>query len=253
MTGIIYGRQVISEALKNNRSFNKIFLAKGLKGDIINTIFRLAREQKIVVQFVDKKRLDQLTNGANHQGVAGQIASINYADLNKVLAAAEQQQDILLVILDRINDPHNLGAVIRSAYVLGAEAVIIPKREACGITETVAKVSAGAVEYLPVIQVNNLVQVIGKLKEKGFWIVGADATGKICFEQDLAGKLVLVLGSEGYGLQKLIKEKCDFIIAIPQKTKVNSMNVSCAASVLLYEILRQKLKKSFAKNHSHKY
>lgn len=242
MSDVIFGRQPLLEALKNKRSFNKVFIATGLKGDIINTIFRLAREAKIVVQFVDKSRLDQMTDRANHQGVAGQVASVAYADLDEVLAAVADQPDALLLVLDRVTDPHNLGAIIRSAHLLGCRAVIIPKREACGITDTVAKVSAGAVEYLPVVQVNNLVQTVEKLKESGFWIAGADAAGKICFEQDLKGRLVLVLGSEGYGLQKLLLEKCDHVLAIPLTGKIDSLNVSCAASILLYEIYRQKVK-----------
>lgn len=240
MNNIIYGRHPVLEALKSSRSFNKIFIAKGLKGDIIDTIFRLGRAAKIVVQFVDKKRLDDLTDRANHQGVAAQIADIHYADLDKVLLALEGKTQALLLMLDRVTDPHNLGAILRSAYLLGCDGVIIPKRAAAQVTATVVKVSAGATEYIPVIQVNNLAQTIEKLKEKRFWVAAADASGKPCFEQELEGRLVLVLGSEGYGLQKLILEKSDFLIAIPVSGKIDSLNVSCAASVLLYEIIRQK-------------
>lgn len=244
MAGIIFGRQPVLEVLKSKHSINKVYIAQGLKGSIIDTIFRLAREAKIVVQFIDKKRLDQITDRANHQGVAVQVASVAYADLDQVLDSLENKKDALLVLLDRVTDPHNLGAIVRSAHQLGADAVIIPKRDACGINETVAKVSAGAIEYLPVIQANNLVQVIEKCKTRGFWVAGAEATGKKCFEQDLTGKLILALGSEGYGLQKLMLEKCDFVVAIPQTGKLDSLNVSCAASVLLYEIIRQRLQKS---------
>ncbi len=242
MTGIIFGRQPLLEALKNKRSFNKIFIAKGLKGDIIDTIFRLAREAKVIVQFVDKQRLDYMTNKGNHQGVAGQAAEVAYAGLDHILAALAGKKDALVLVLDRITDPHNLGAIIRSAHLLACDAVIIPKRDAAGVTETVAKVSAGAVEYIPIIQVGNLVQTIETLKEQGFWIAGADAAGKKCFEQDLKGRLALVLGNEGYGLQKLVLEKCDLQVAIPLSGKLDSLNVSCAASILLYEIYRQKLK-----------
>ncbi len=244
MAGIIFGRQPVLEVLKSKHSINKVYIAQGLKGSIIDTIFRLAREAKIVVQFVEKKRLDQITDRANHQGVAAQVASVTYAELDHILDTLENKKDALLVLLDRVTDPHNLGAIVRSAHQLGADAIIIPKRDACGINETVAKVSAGAIEYLPVVQANNLVQVIEKCKGRGFWIAGAEATGKKCFEQDLSGKLMLALGSEGYGLQKLILEKCDFAVAIPQSGKLDSLNVSCAASVLLYEIIRQRLQKS---------
>ncbi|MDD5756549.1 MAG: 23S rRNA (guanosine(2251)-2'-O)-methyltransferase RlmB [bacterium] len=244
MAGIIFGRQPVLEVLKSKHSINKVYIAQGLKGSIIDTIFRLAREAKIVVQFVEKKRLDQITDRANHQGVAAQIASVTYAELDHVLDNLENKKDALLVLLDRVTDPHNLGAIVRSAHQLGADAIIIPKRDACGINETVAKVSAGAIEYLPVVQANNLVQVIEKCKARGFWVAGAESDGKKCFEQDLSGKLMLALGSEGYGLQKLILGKCDFVIAIPQTGKLDSLNVSCAASVLLYEIIRQRLQKS---------
>jgi 23S rRNA (guanosine2251-2'-O)-methyltransferase len=244
VAGIIFGRQPVLEVLKSQRSINKVYIVTGLKGSIIDTIFRLAREAKIVVQFIDKKRLDQITDRANHQGVAAQVASVTYADLDQILISLEDKKDALLVLLDRITDPHNLGAIVRSAHQLGADAIIIPKRDACGINETVAKVSAGAIAYMPVIQVNNLVQVIEKCKTSGFWVTGAESNGKKCFEQDLTGKIVLALGSEGYGLQKLILEKCDFVVAIPQTGKLDSLNVSCAASVLLYEIIRQRLQKS---------
>lgn len=244
MAGIIFGRQPVLEVLKSKHSINKVYIAQGLKGSIIDTIFRLAREAKIVVQFIEKKRLDQITDWANHQGVAAQVASVAYAELDQILNSLENKKDALLVLLDRVTDPHNLGAIVRSAHQLGADAIIIPKRDACGINETVAKVSAGAIEYLPVIQANNLVQVIEKCKARGFWVAGAETNGKKCFDQDLTGKLVLALGSEGYGLQKLILEKCDFVIAIPQTGKLDSLNVSCAASVLLYEIIRQRLQKS---------
>ncbi len=173
-----------------------------------------------------------------------QIASVTYADLDQVLDALEGKKEALLVLLDRVTDPHNLGAIVRSAHQLGADAIIIPKREACGINETVAKVSAGAIEYIPVIQISNLVQVIENCKTRGYWVAGADSTGKQCFEQDLKGKVVLVLGSEGYGLQRLLLDKCDFVVAIPQTGKLDSLNVSCAASILLYEIMRQRLQKS---------
>jgi 23S rRNA (guanosine2251-2'-O)-methyltransferase len=241
VAGVIFGRQPVLEVLKSRHSVNKVYIAKGLKGSIIDTIFRLAREARIVVQFIDKKRLDQITDSANHQGVAVQVASVAYAELDQILDNLENKKEALLVLLDRVTDPHNLGAVVRSAHQLGADAIIIPKRDACGVNETVAKVSAGAIEYIPVIQANNLVQAIEKCKARGFWVAGAESTGKKCFEQDLKGKLMLALGSEGYGLQKLILEKCDFVIAIPQTGKLDSLNVSCAASVLLYEIIRQRL------------
>lgn len=243
MSEHIYGRQPLLEALKNQRSFNKIFIAKEAHGDIIKTIFRLAREQKIIVQFVDKKQLDKIVAAANHQGAVGMVSPVAYADFKEIVEKLKNRTEAVVVILDRIMDPHNLGAILRSAHLLGADAVVIPKRHASGITETVVKVSAGAAEYIPVAQVTNLVEAIEKLKANGFWIAAAVQNGTPCYHLDLRGKVAVVLGSEGYGIQKLILQRTDYLISIPQEGKIDSLNVSSAAGILLYEIRRQKIKK----------
>lgn len=248
MSALIYGRQPMLEALKSKRSFNKIFIAKGSHGTIVKTIFRLAREQKIVVQFVEKKQLDTIVSSANHQGVAGQVSAVAYADFKEVLTRLKDKSDSVVMVLDRIMDPHNVGAIVRSSHLLGVDAVIIPKRHASGITETVVKVSAGAVEYVPIVQVVNLAEAVEKLKEAGFWIAAAVQNGSPCYSVDLKGKTALVMGSEGEGIQKLIVEKSDYLVSIPQQGKIDSLNVSSAAAVLLYEILRQK-KQAYEKFH----
>jgi 23S rRNA (guanosine2251-2'-O)-methyltransferase len=239
---IIYGRHPISEAIRGKRKFKKIFIAKDSKGEAIDSIISNARDSKIKIEFVDKKQLDRMTKNANHQGAVAEIESRGYSNFDDVLISLESKPDALIIMLDRITDPHNLGAIIRSAHLLGADAVIISKRESAGITNTVAKTSAGAVEYIPIIQVVNLANTVDILEKKGFWILGADAGGKSCFDQRMRGKIVLIMGSEGEGMKRLLKDKCDLIISIPLSGKIDSLNVSCAASILIYEILRQKSK-----------
>jgi 23S rRNA (guanosine2251-2'-O)-methyltransferase len=239
---IVFGVNPVLEALlAGKRAFNKVVVAKGIEQNRILQILRLAREKKIPIQYADRRQLDKLTERGNHQGIAAQIAPMGYKSLEEIIAKAKLKgPEALICLLDEITDPHNLGAIIRSAEVLGADGIVITKHNSCPVTGTVEKASAGAIEHIPVARVDSLAKFIDKLKNEGFWIAGADSNGKTCYETDLRGPLALVIGSEDKGLKHLVKEKCDFLISIPMAGKVASLNASCAASVLLYEIGRQR-------------
>jgi 23S rRNA (guanosine2251-2'-O)-methyltransferase len=216
-------------------------MAKGTRQGSIREIFALAKEQGIVVQEVDRNILDKLSEGANHQGVLAQMAGVSYLELEELLAQSNDGKWApFLVLLDGIQDPHNLGSIMRSGEALGAQGVIIPKRRAAPVTQTVMKSSAGAANYLPVCRVGNLVVAMDALKKAGYWIVGADMEGDPCFLQDLTGPIALVIGGEGSGLSRLVKEKCDFLSAVPMRGAINSLNASVAAALLMYEVVRQR-------------
>lgn len=239
--GDIFGRNPVLEALKTNRTINKIWVAKGEQKGSIREITVLAREKKVTVQQVERSRLDSMFPHENHQGVAASVAAADYVDWRDMLAAAKAKgEDPLLVILDELEDPHNLGAILRSVDAVGAHGVIIPKRRAVPLTDGVAKASAGAVEHVPVARVNNVAQVIEALKKQGVWIAGAQMHGQYMYQQDLTGPLAIVIGSEGKGLGKLVSERCDYLVSIPMRGKINSLNASVAAGVLLYEVYRQR-------------
>lgn len=242
MSDKIIGRNPVLEALKGDRSINKLIIAKGTTGGSLSEIRAKALAKKIPIQEVERTNLDSLAEGANHQGVMALVAARDYVEVEDILAIAKQKgEDPLILLLDEIEDPHNLGAILRSADGAGAHGVIIPKRRSASLTETVAKASAGAVEYVPVARVSNIAQTIEVLKQQGIWIVGADALGdKVYWEQDMTGPLGIVVGSEGKGIGRLIKEKCDFIVGIPMKGKISSLNASVAASLILFEVLRQR-------------
>ncbi len=241
MKGIIEGRNPVIEILKSGRDVDKILIAKGNKEGSIHKIIAMAKERKIPVQEVDRRKLDQMAESDNHQGVMAYVAAYEYGDLDAILDSAEQNGEAPYVIIcDEINDPHNLGSILRTANATGAHAVVIPKRRSVGLTAVVAKTSAGAVEYTPVCKVTNLVQTMKALKERGIWIVGADMDGeRFHYEQDMKGKLAIVVGSEGKGMSRLVKETCDFLVRIPMLGEVTSLNASVAASVLMYEAVRQ--------------
>ena len=241
----VIGRNPVLEILKTDKEIEKILVAKGqLKGSI-NKIVALAKDMNIVVQYVDKKKLDQVSQGGNHQGVAALISPYRYSSMDEILNKAKKlQEPPFLLILDGIEDPYNLGSIIRTAECSGVHGIIIPKRRSAHVTETVYKSSAGAVEHMLIAKVNNLSNTIDELKEKGLWIYGAHMEGKDkYFEVDLTGAVALVIGSEGKGISRLVKEKCDFLLNIPMVGKVSSLNASNAASILMYEVVRQKYEK----------
>ncbi|NMB07136.1 MAG: 23S rRNA (guanosine(2251)-2'-O)-methyltransferase RlmB [Tissierellia bacterium] len=236
----VVGRNPVLEVLKSSREVEKLYIQKGeLKGSI-NKIVGIAKERNIIIQRVDKNKLNQISKG-NHQGVVALVEAYTYSTIEEILNYANKlKEDPFLIILDGIEDPHNLGAIIRTAECAGAHGIIIPKRRAASVNETVYKSSAGAVEHIFVAKVNNISDTIEKLKDEGLWIYGADMEGEdYYFNMDLKGPIALVIGSEGKGLSRLVKEKCDFLLKIPMFGKVSSLNASNAASVLIYEIIRQ--------------
>lgn len=238
----IAGKNPVLEALQAGRPLSKIMFAQGLKQNSVTQIISLARQRQIPFQFVAKERLNTLVDGNIHQGVVAQAGVKEYVDWEEIIAGAVKKgEDPFIILLDGLEDPRNLGAILRSADAAGAHGVIIPKHRSVSLTATVARSSAGAVEYIPVARVTNLPQVMNKLKEKGCWIVGTDPQAEQkYFEADLKGPLAVVLGSEGKGMGKLVKEKCDFLVNIPMLGQVNSLNVSVAGALLFYEIIRQR-------------
>ena len=237
---LIIGRNPVMEAVKAGRTIDKILMQKDGEGSI-KKIASMARERKIQIQYVDKIALDKLAPGRPHQGIAAYVAAKDYVPINAILESAKDKgEEPLLVILDGLEDPHNLGAILRSADGAGAHGVVIPSRRAVGLTETVAKASAGAIEYVPVAKVPNLASAIDDLKKKGIWIAAVDMDGEPYSQAKLSGPLALVIGAEGDGVSRLIREKADFIISIPMKGKVNSLNASNAAAIVLYEAERQR-------------
>ncbi|MFP4698119.1 MAG: 23S rRNA (guanosine(2251)-2'-O)-methyltransferase RlmB [Eubacteriales bacterium] len=238
---VIEGRNAVLEALKADRSIDKLLILEGSNEGSIKKIIKEARKKKIVVNFVDKERLDSLSLNSKHQGVIAYVAAYNYATVEEIINKAEEKgEQPFIIILDNIMDPHNLGAIIRTANIAGVHGVIIPKRRAVGLTATVAKTSAGALNYTLVAKVTNLSRTIEELKDKGLWFVCADMDGEVMYNIDLKGPIGLVVGSEGEGVSRNVKDKCDFIASIPQKGEINSLNASVATAVLSYEIVRQR-------------
>lgn len=239
---VIEGRNAVTEALKAGRTIDKIYIASGDIDHGLRRIASLARQAGIVVTQADRRKLDQMSQTGAHQGVIAMAAARNYVSVEQMLeTAAERGEKPLLVICDELNDPHNLGAILRTAECVGAHGVIIPKRRSTGLTATVAKASAGAVEYMPVAKVSNLTDTIKKLKQAGVWIYGTAADGaKSLYETEFTGPAAIVIGSEGEGMSRLVAEQCDFLVSIPMKGHINSLNASAAAAILLYEVLRQR-------------
>ena len=236
------GRNSILEALRANRTINKLFVTKGEREGSIRQIVAMAREKGIIVTEVEKSALDSMSGSRAHQGVIAFVAVKEYVEVDDILQLAQEKgQPPFIIILDEITDPHNFGAILRTANAVGAHGVIIPKRRAIGLTSAVSKASAGAVEYVPVSRVTNIAQTIEYLKKNNIWVVGTDATGeKAFYESDLKGPLALVVGSEGEGMGKLIREKCDFVVNIPMQGEISSLNASVAAAIVMYEILKQR-------------
>lgn len=240
---LIWGRHAVLAVLEGDRPVNKVWLLRSLERDsLFAQVRKLAKPKGAIVQLVDRGKLDQLANGEAHQGLIASVAATSYTDFDDLVAAAMAQPRPLVVVLDGIEDPHNLGALIRTANGAGAHGVIIPQRRAVGLTGTVEKSSAGAVAYTPVARVTNLVRAIEDLKEAGFWVVGAEAEGPhLPYEVDMTGPIALVVGSEGSGMGRLVSEKCDYIVRLPLLGQVPSLNASVAGGVLLYEIVRQRV------------
>ena len=242
---MIEGRNAVLEAFRSGRTIDKLFVLDGCQDGPVRTIVREAKKHGTLLNFVGKERLNQLSQTGKHQGVIAYAAAYDYAEIDDMLKlAGERGEDPFLFILDGIEDPHNLGAIIRTANIVGAHGVIIPKRRAAGLTATVAKTSAGALNYTPVAKVTNLVKTIEELKEKGLWFVCADMDGETMYDLNLTGPVGLVIGNEGEGVSRLVKEKCDYIAGIPMKGEITSLNASVAGGVLAYEILRQRMHKA---------
>ena len=236
------GRNAVLEAFRSGKTIDKLFILDGCQDGPIKSIVREAKKTDAIINYVDKERLDRLAGTGHHQGVVAIGAAYEYAEVNDILASAKEKgEDPFIFILDEIEDPHNLGAIIRTANLAGAHGVIIPTRRAVGLTAAVAKTSAGAINYTPVAKVTNISQTIEELKKQGLWFVCADMGGETMYNLNLKGPIGLVIGNEGNGVSRLVKDKCDFIASIPMKGDIDSLNASVAAGVLAYEIVRQRL------------
>ncbi len=241
-TDLIIGRNAVSEALKSERAIDTLLVVRGERNGSIGRIIAECKDKGIVVKEVDKKKLDFMCGQGNHQGVAAYAAVHEYAELEDIFALAEERgEEPFIIICDELEDPHNLGAIIRTAECTGAHGVIIPKRRNASLTWAVGKASAGAVEYVPVARVGNLASTIEDLKKRGLWVYCADMDGSSWCQTDFSGGVALVVGSEGSGVSRLIKEKSDFVLSLPMRGKITSLNASVAASILMYEVARQRL------------
>lgn len=240
MGEVVVGRNPVCEALRAGRPINKIYIAQGLKSTTVAEIMGLAKERQIPLQKVDNYFLERMAPGSVHQGIIAQAAPYAYAELEDILAKAKNV-DPMLVLLDEVTDPHNLGAIIRSADAAGAHGVVIPRRRSAAVTQTVVKASAGAVEYMPVTRVGNMVRTIDLLKNNGLWVVGAhQEADQLIWDAPIDGPLAIVVGGEDKGLGRLVREKCDLLVKLPMSGRVNSLNASVAAALVLFEVVRQR-------------
>jgi 23S rRNA (guanosine2251-2'-O)-methyltransferase len=238
---VVIGRNAVKELLLGGRDVDKLYITSGEREGSINQLLGIAAERGIPITECDRSKLDVIAKGGRHQGIIAMAAERNYSSIDDIIAYAEERGEApFVVVCDGVEDPHNLGAIIRSAECVGAHGIVIPKRRAVGLTATVAKSSAGALEHMRVAKVTNLPSVIDTLKERGLWVYAADMDGSTYYKTDMKGPMALVLGSEGFGISRLVKEKCDFTVSIPLYGQVNSMNVSCAAAILLAEVARQR-------------
>ena len=240
----IEGRNAVMEALRSGRPIDKLYILDGCHDGPVSSIRREAKKRDAIIKFVEKEFLDRMSSTGRHQGVIAVAAAYEYAEVEDILKKAEDKgEEPFIFLLDNIEDPHNLGAIIRTANLCGAHGVIIPKNRAVGLTATVARTSAGALNYTPVARVTNLARTIEELKDKGLWFVCADMDGEVMYDQNLTGPIGLIIGAEAEGVSRLVKEKCDYIASIPMRGDIDSLNASVAAGVLAYEIVRQRLKK----------
>lgn len=239
---LIIGRNCLSEALRGNRTLDRVLVIKGFQNGSLRPLVAKAKESGAVIKEVDGRKLDLITGGASHQGIVAYAAVREYAQVDDIFSLAkEKNEDPFLIVLDEIEDPHNLGAVIRTAECAGAHGVIIPRRRSVGLSYTVGKASAGAVEYMPVARVTNIADTLEALKKRGVWVYGADMDGQVWCKADLKGAIALVIGSEGRGISRLVREKCDAVLSLPMRGNITSLNASVAAGVLMYEITRQRM------------
>lgn len=235
---VVAGRNPVTEVLSGERDVERVFIADGAEGSV-SKIVAMARERGVIVDFVPKEKIDAMAPGVKHQGVVAKVSEYKYAEMEDVFKRAEKSgEDPFIIILDEVEDPHNLGAIIRTAECAGAHGVVIPKRRSASLTQTVALSAAGAIENMPVVQVTNLARTMEELKEKGVWIGAADMDGETYYDANLTGPIAIVIGNEGRGVGRLVKEKCDFVLSIPMKGKINSLNASNAAAILMYGIRR---------------
>lgn len=241
---IVEGRNSVIELLKTDRDINKIFVQNGERHGSINKIIAVAKEKKVIIKEVEKSKLDFMSKTKNHQGVIAIVSPFNYCDVDDILEEAKNKnEDPFIIILDGIEDPHNLGSIIRTAETAGAHGIIIPKRRAASVNSTVNKVSAGAAEHMKIARVNNITETIRYLKENGLWICGTDMnTNTYYYNQDFNMPIGLVIGSEGFGMSRLVKENCDFLVKIPMKGKITSLNASVSAGIVMYEVVKQRIK-----------
>ncbi|MDD6208354.1 MAG: 23S rRNA (guanosine(2251)-2'-O)-methyltransferase RlmB [Clostridiales bacterium] len=241
---VIEGRNAVLEAFRAKKEIDRLFIQDGVKDGPVQTILKEAKKSHALIEFVKKERLDQMSVTKKHQGVIAYVAAYSYSELEDIFALAEKKgEEPFIFVLDGIEDPHNLGAIIRTANQAGAHGVIIPKRRAAGLTGIVAKASAGAVNYVPIVKVTNISNTMEELKQHGIWFVCADMDGQMMYDLNLKGPIGLVIGNEGEGVSRLVKEHCDFVASIPMKGDIDSLNASVAAGVLAYEIVRQRLGK----------
>ena len=240
---ILEGRNTVIEALKSNRTIEYIMVSNGEKNGTIIDILRIAKDKDIIIKKVDKRKLDNMSKSGNHQGVIAITTPYDYCSVEDILEyAREKEEEPFIIILDEIEDPHNFGSIIRTAEISGVHGIIIPKRRSVGVNQTVYKCSVGAAEYVKVAKVTNLNDTIDYLKEQGIWVYGADMKGEdYCFNVNFSGPVALVIGNEGKGISRLTKEKCDVLVKIPMKGKINSLNASVAGGIMMYEILKQRL------------
>ncbi|MBP3502693.1 MAG: 23S rRNA (guanosine(2251)-2'-O)-methyltransferase RlmB [Clostridia bacterium] len=241
---IVEGRNSVIELLKTDRDINKIFVQNGEKHGSINKIIAVAKEKKVIIKEVEKSKLDYMSKTKNHQGVIAVVSPFNYCDVDEILEEAKNKnEDPFIIILDGIEDPHNLGSIIRTAETAGVHGIIIPKRRAASVNSTVNKVSAGATAHMKIARVNNITETIKYLKEQGLWICGTDMnTNTYYHNQDFKMPIGIVIGSEGFGMSRLVKENCDFLVKIPMKGKITSLNASVSAGIVIYEVVKQRLK-----------
>ena len=241
-TDQVEGRNSVLELLESDRDINKIFVQTGEKHGSINKIIALAKEKKVLINEISKEKINQMALSENHQGVIAIVPPFNYCEIDDILFEANtRQEDPFVVLLDGIEDPHNLGSIIRTAETAGVHGIIIPKRRAASVNSTVNKVSSGAVEHMKIARVNNLVETIKYLKDQGLWICGTDINTKTYYyDQDLTGPIAIVIGNEGSGISRLVKENCDFLVKIPMKGKITSLNASVSAGIIIYEAVKQR-------------